>query len=465
MKFLNFLKVFVLSAVLLAGCSSDDVYKYGENPYDYDHLSLPAIERGTFPDADIDMTVGESLTLSPRVVTPGDTYFTWYFNGEEVGYSSTFSYTAQQQMRDGVLLLELENDNGRVTLERKINVAGSGFAGKYLIINEGWYGHESGSLSAYDPQSGRFEHHALRLQNGGKQLGVTSQSATMWNGKLYICSKDGAALTVVDPHTLVIEKQIAGPIAAGRQAYEFIGLDEQYGIVTADANIYRVNLETMAVDAFGNGNLYQGVGNGIVFGGHLLLNPKSGKVNAIPLADLTGAALPNYTYTPATIDITTGGGCRFAEAADGNLYTIESKSGTNSLVRIKPDLSLEKTAIRSDYAPSAFSAYREAMFCGGADNSFFYVAGNKIYKCTFDEPAPTAEFCGLGSEYAAYSLYGAGIRLNPANGELVATYIDDTNTTTRKDNVVARFDGATGQLLSQHYYEGYWFPATIIFNN
>ena len=89
MKILTFFKVFVLSAVLLAGCSSDEKYVYKENPYAYDHLSLPAIEKGTFPENDLALSLGESFTFSPRVVTPGDTYFTWDLNGDEVSTSRT----------------------------------------------------------------------------------------------------------------------------------------------------------------------------------------------------------------------------------------------------------------------------------------------------------------------------------------------------------------------------------------
>lgn len=457
MKFRHLLKIFVLSAAILTGCSSDDCHWEHYTNGDFSNLELPAIQQGTFPEGDVVLAPGEEFVCKPQVITPGDVYYQWYLNGEEVSSAKSYTLSADVPMR-GKLRLELENDKGRVTLESNVVVRGGDYAGKYLIINEGWFGHEPGSVTAYDPATGRFEYRVIKNQNYGTELGVTSQSATMWKGKLYICSKEAPALTVVDPQTMYIEKQITGKVD-GKQVYEFAGINERYGILTANGYIYRVDLETLQTERIDKGSMWQGTGSAVVFGDNLLLNVRGSNLYVIPVASLTGSDLSGVTYT--TIGVKTSGGCRFVEGADGNLYTVESNSASGgNLVKIAPDLTVTKAAIRGDYCASSFGAYREDSFCGTADGNFFYTAGGNIYKCTFDDPAPSQPFTDYSK--SGYGFYGAGIRVNPANGELVATY----TSTDYSKNILARFDGATGRVIAEeNCADHYWFPATIIFNN
>ncbi|MCD7900958.1 MAG: DUF5074 domain-containing protein [Bacteroides sp.] len=463
MKSNHLLKLLLIFAVAFTGCSDDDC--------NLDHpgnqLELPAIKNGTFPEGDIALNVGESYLFAPKVVTAGDVYYQWDFNGEDVSTEPYYNLDAERPMRSK-LELALSNDYGRVALESKITVSGADYNGKYLIVNEGWFGHESGNITAFDPTDKSVEQWAFRTQNYGTTFGTTSQSATIWNGKLYVCSKDGKSLTVVDPQTLYLEKQ-SGSILGGRQAYEFIGINEQYGILTANADVYRVDLNTLKAEQIMMSDGYNGSGSGYVWGDKLLINIKGRKVHVVDLdkvlGDLSGYSWINY-FPFTTIDVTTSGGCRFVKGADGNLYTIESTTTEHNLVRIKPDLSIEKTPVRSDYSPSSFSFYREASFCGtGKDNDFYYVAGGEIYKCSFNNAAPQEPF--VNYDKAGYSLYGAGIRVNPNNGELVATYLS-MNSPGHADyyqNTFVRFDGSTGEILSETEYEGYWFPGTVVFPN
>lgn len=122
------------------------------------------------------------------------------------------------------------------------------------------------------------------------------------------------------------------------------------------------------------------------------------------------------------LDITTYGGTRFVQCKDGNIYTVETtKDGKNNLVRINADFSLKKVAMRDDYSPSSFGAYREASFCGTPEGIFYYIAGGKIYKATFDNPAPEETLTEYTKE--GYGFYGAGIRVNPKTNELLAMYL------------------------------------------
>lgn len=222
--------LFLTAAFVIASCSTDDC--------DLDHLEklqgLPALKAGTFPEEDLTLNVGEKYVYSPKASSPLDIYYQWYQNGEDMSTDPSFTFNAERPSRSKVIL-ELSNDLGKVTLENKVTVRGADYSKGCFIINEGWYGHGSGSISYYNYDNNSIEHWCYKNQNFGDELGVTSQSGTLWNGKLYVCSKQNNQLVIVDPKTLYAEKSIGLLLPSGRQAYEFIPVNDQYAVVTATA--------------------------------------------------------------------------------------------------------------------------------------------------------------------------------------------------------------------------------------
>ena len=452
--------LFLTAAFVIASCSTDDC--------DLDHLEklqgLPALKAGTFPEEDLTLNVGEKYVYSPKASSPLDIYYQWYQNGEDMSTDPSFTFNAERPSRSKVIL-ELSNDLGKVTLENKVTVRGADYSKGCLIINEGWYGHESGSISYYNYENNSIEHWCYKNQNFGDELGVTSQSATLWNGKLYVCSKQNNQLVVIDPKTLYAEKS-SGTLT-NYQAYEFIGLNEDYGVITHNGYFTRINLKTFETLTLTTvGNTYAGTGSGIVYNGKLLLNVNASRwggtpnIHVIDINDLLAPGLqPTDKVECQQLDIVTYGGTRFVQCKDGNLYTVETtKEGINNLVQIKPDLTFEKKEMRSDYSPSSFGAYREATFCGTSDGTFYYIAGGKIYRATFDNPAPTEALTTYTKD--GYGFYGAGIRVNPQTNELLAMYL----TSEYNKNLIVRFNATTGEKISEITYDGYYFPATFIFN-
>lgn len=445
--------LFVLAATAMTACSDDDC--------DLRHpdslLGLPALKEGTFPERDVTLKVGETYEYAPQVTSSADVYYQWYVNEEDMETEPRLTFTAGRPSRSRVVL-ELTNDYGKVILENKLIVPGADYTGGCLIINEGWFGHETGSVSYYDYKSNSVETRAMRNQNFGATLGTTSQSATLWNGKLYICSKQGNQLTVVDPKTLYVEK--SGSVLTGRQVHEFIGLNDKYGVVTANGDVFRVDLETFQSEQIVMDDTWGGCGSAYVYQGKLLLNVKSQKIHVLEVEKILGDLSP-YTFSKpfpyTTIDVTTTGGCRFVAGKDGNVYTVETTNSENNLVKIKPDFSIGKTPMRSDYQPSNFGSYREDSFCGDGEN-FYYIAGGKIYRSTFADAAPEQAFISYAKE--GYGFYGAGIRVNPSTRELLATYLTEDY----QKNLIVRFNGTTGEKISEVAFDGYYFPGTIIFN-
>lgn len=445
--------LFIVMAIGTTACSDDDCdLRHPDNL-----LGLPALKEGTFPEGDVTLNVGETYEYAPLVTSSTDVYYQWYLNDEDMDTEPRLSFTAQRPSRSRVVL-ELTNDYGKVVLENKLIVPGADYTGGCFVVNEGWFGHESGSVSYYNYKDNSIETWALRNQNFGSALGTTSQSATLWNGKLYICSKQGSQLTIVDPKTLYIEK--SGSVLNGRQVYEFIGLNDKYGVVTANGDVFRVDLETFESEQIMMDDTWGGCGSAYVYKGKLLLNVKSKKMHVLDVEKVLGD-LSQYTFSNpfpyTTIDVTTTGGCRFVTGKDGNVYTVESVNSENNLVQIKSDLTIGKTPMRSDYQPSSFGTYREASFSGNGE-AFFYIAGGKIYKATFENAAPEQPFVSYAKE--GYGFYGAGLRVNPKTNEVLATYVTEDY----QKNLIVRFNGATGEKISEVVFDGYYFPGTIIFN-
>lgn len=418
---------------------------------------LPVVLADSWPGESISMNPGETLEIHPEVISGSPIRYKWYLNGENVSTTEGFTFSASSPSRM-LLELELENEAGTVSLSGRINVSGEMGEGFY-IINEGWFGHDNGSVSFYNTENNTIRHNAFAENNYGESLGITSQSATLWNGKMYICSKQDNTLAVVDPNTLYATK-VTGHLAGSLQTYEMIGIDNDYAILTHNGYFSRIDLNTYETKTYMMvGNTWGGTGSGTMFGGRLILNVNGDNLYAIDPAELSAD-----TPTFSRIDVFTSGGTRFVECSDGYLYTIESKKdGTRNLARIDRNLNVEKKAIREDYNPSSFSTYTEDSFCGTPDGDFYYIAGGRIYHATWEDPAPEEAFTAAEP---GMMLYGAGIRVNPSNGELVATYVstgEESGTEIYNGNLVARYDGSTGEKVGECRNSGYFFPATVIF--
>ena len=137
--------LFIITAFVIVSCSKDDC--------DLDHIDklqgLPALKAGTFPEEDLTLNVGEQYVYAPKASSPLDIYYQWYQNGEDMSTDPSFTFNAEHPGRSKVIL-ELSNDLGKVTLENKVMVPGADYSKGCLIINEGWFGHGSGSISFYN---------------------------------------------------------------------------------------------------------------------------------------------------------------------------------------------------------------------------------------------------------------------------------------------------------------------------
>jgi len=121
------------------------------------------------------------------------------------------------------------------------------FEDGFFVINEGWYGHGTGSVTFFDAVSGTLKDSVFQKENPGKDFepkSSTIQFATIFNKNLYVVSKIGGPVVVADAKTL---KEI-GRIPASPQSdwRAFVGLDENNGLLSSSKGIFKVNLKTYA---------------------------------------------------------------------------------------------------------------------------------------------------------------------------------------------------------------------------
>lgn len=115
----------------------------------------------------------------------------------------------------------------------------------HFVANEDWFGHRPGSITRFY-WNGTCDWPAYANRNAGMTLGVTTQYAINWGGKLYLMSKqddkNGARLAVADEETLESLATIRtfpsggdGRAACGIDAHTiYIGTDRNIQIFDAD---------------------------------------------------------------------------------------------------------------------------------------------------------------------------------------------------------------------------------------
>ncbi len=153
----------------------------------------------------------------------------------------------------------------------------------------------------------------------------------------------------------------------------------------------------------------------------------------------------------------------FALTKDGMLWAANS----NKLVKINPN-SLESEEIQLPNNLKIFidTTYKPSGLCASITENALYFAhapnfnGTDIYK--FD--ITTQNVNKFFTAPTNYSGYGAGIQVNPQNGDVYLIYTEDGWGAHYLNTYIYVVDGVTGTQKAIIDYTGeYWFPSTITF--
>lgn len=327
-------------------------------------------------------------------------------------------------------------------------------SGKYekgfFIINEGWFGHGTGSVSFYDAGTQTLKDSVFQRENPGKGFEsaiTTVQYGTVFNKNLYVISKAKGPVVVADAVTMKEVGRI--PSSTEYDWRAFVGIDDNNGLLGSNNGLFLLNLKTFKISA-----KLLGAAGEI---GDMLKTDKYIYV----LSRTEGAIIYNVsdlTVQKKIAGVTMG----FVKTPDGNVWF----TGGKNLYKSNP-VTLETETIELPFttfstfgawfsSPIIASTKENTVFMinasngwGGGNNIYKYISGDKT---SLDKPFITTT--GLQSFYKKNLGYYAET--------------DQIVTTTLLSGYVSNFlniyDAKTGTLSKTVPFNGYYFPAMFAFH-
>ena len=93
-------------------------------------------------------------------------------------------------------------------------------------------------------------------------------------------------------------------------------------------------------------------------------------------------------------------------------------------------------------------------------NALFFVSGMHIFKYVIGDI--TTLNSPLFTVPSGRMIYGTGMSVDPKNNQVLVTTIVGYGADSAKNNLYF-YDGTTGSLKKNQFYEGIWFPSMIVF--
>lgn len=421
--------------IFIAGCRKDDRL-----------LPLPEITENGIMGGKDTITVGDKLVLHPRLNNRHNTTYQWQVNGQQTGADSTFSFTTDSAGEYTVKYTAL-NPTGQSSMEYRILVLGK-YEGGILLVNEGWFGHEDGNVNFYRYGRDTIEKMVYHKENPGKKLGTTTQSGAVFNGRLYLVSKQGP-FVVADAKSLKETGRIAKLPADGRA---FLGVSSTAGLVSTANGLYRLTLSPLAIGAKVSG-ISGETGTMRKEGSYIFVMTQSDGALVLRQSD--------YSIVKKIPGMKQG----LAKTADGSIWM----GGGNALVKVNPaTLATTKVTLPFTLGDNWF-AWNEGTITASTKGTAVFIAktmpwgaaGNEIYRYV---PGNSASLnAPIAKLPAGKEFYGAGVRYDPTKGKLVVTAVQSGYGQNYKYNSLYIYS-VTGTLEKTVSYEHFYFPALPLFN-
>ncbi|AFD05740.1 DUF5074 domain-containing protein [Solitalea canadensis] len=321
------------------------------------------------------------------------------------------------------------------------------YADGFFIINEGWFGHENGSVNFYKYGEDTIRTNVFKKENTGKELGVSTEYGSVFNGKLYIVSKQGP-FVVADAGSLKETGRITELPANGRA---FCGINATTGLITTADGVYPINLSTFAI-----GTKINGIAGET---GAIWANDKY----AFVISQANGIYVIN-SATLAVVKNYAKGAIGFALSKDGSLWAATE----NSLIEINPqtltfkEINVPKAPFASWYAwePGSLTA-------STSENAIYFVSGSsswsptQIYKYVIGDEASLSKPLVTLPENKVF--YGSGLRFDPVKKQLIAYTVQSGWGENYKYNSLYFFNASNGEKVKEINFEGFYFPAVAVF--
>lgn len=285
----------------------------------------------------------------------------------------------------------------------------------FYIVNEGWYGHDKGSVNYFEKNGTSYtpRYRAFKAANPDTELGNTTCYGAIWGDNFYLISKQDNRLVIADAQNLKSKKVITDLGGDGRS---FLGIDDQKAYIGYNGGIKTFNIESLTL-----GEAIAGVSGEI---GNMCY--AYGKVFAVSDENL-------YIIDAKTdkVEKTVTGSYdtykSVVTAKDGSVWV----ATVNKFIVYNPN-DLENTkeiAYPVDAAvSSSWGSWNPGGLCASTQtNTLYWTTGTSPYSknavCKYDIDASNANssFYTLPNDEAGQKrvLYGAGLRVDPLSDNLV----------------------------------------------
>lgn len=337
----------------------------------------------------------------------------------------------------------------------------------FYIVNEGWYGHDKGSVNYFEKSGSSYTPHyrAFKAANPDTELGNTTCYGAIWGDNFYLISKQDNRLVIADAQNLKSKKVITDLGGDGRS---FLGIDDQKAYIGYNGGIKTFNIESLTL-----GEAIAGVSGEI---GNMCY--AYGKVFAVSDKNL-------YIIDAKTdkVEKTVTGSYdtykSVVTAKDGSVWVAADKF----IVYNPNDLeNTKEIAYPVDAAvSSSWGSWNPGGLCASTQtNTLYWTTGtspwskNAVCKYDIDASNANSSFYTLLNDEDGKKrvLYGAGLRVDPLSDNLVLQSCRDeweyaynwlfllSNTGTLNTSFVVADDKEP--TAGNGYY---WFPSMPVFED
>lgn len=434
---------FIVAAISIAGLASCSKDNQAE-------VVVPQIVAPGLKDGKDTIYVGDSRVLHPQLADVKNPTFQWLVNGVPASADSTFTFTATER-GDYTISYKIISGNAMASYYYQVKVLGK-FENGFFIVNEGWFDHGPGDVNFYRNGEDSLYQNVFQRNNPGKTLGSTTEYGAIFNNKIYLVSKAGAALVAADAGTMKETGRINQLPAVPNS---FLGVNTGTGLVGTESGLYPINLQSLTAGSKISSVSGQ-IGGMIQSGAYVFVMSQTDGI----------VALNSNDFSLAKKLVT--GDAGFAMTPDGTIWAGQAKY----LFAINPQ-TLKVDTIHTPFdiygtwggwnaGMLTASTVENAVFIGRALNEWGN-SGTEIYKYTVGNPTSLqTPFITIPT---GRNFYGAGVRYNPGNNTLVVTDTKSGWGDNFKDNTLYIYDASSGGLKKSVAYTGFFFPAIPVFNN
>lgn len=325
-------------------------------------------------------------------------------------------------------------------------VAAGKYSNGFFVANEGWYPHESGSISFYDYSTKAFTVKANEAENPTVlgPLSSTLQFATIFNHKIYAVLKVGGPMVILNESTL---KEIArvNPLP-NNNGQAFVGVDTTRGLISTTNGVYPINLQTLAIGA--KISAISGSATDMIKAGNFVFVLTTSGIVALNAGD--------YSLAKSLGAAKTG----FAIGKDGNVYA----ATTSAILQINTaTLAVTSTPVAFSIWYNQFVYTNSSITASTVDNAIYVQSGNNLlYRYLIGNTASlSTPFITLPS---GRYFYGKGLAYDPDNNTLVLTTAERPNAFGGQDNRYYIYNASTAAATDSIKFTGWLFPAMPFFH-